>query len=49
MVEHTRELGQDTVEIMKAVAPFDNVVRTGRTSSGTRPCFRPAAGLDRRT
>ena len=29
MVEHTRELGQDTVEIMKAVAPFDNVVRTG--------------------
>ena len=29
MVEHTEELDQNTVEILKAVAPFDNVVRKG--------------------
>ncbi len=29
MVEHTQELDRHTVEIMKAVAPFDHVVRRG--------------------
>jgi len=29
MVEHTEELDQNTIEILKAVAPFDNVVRKG--------------------
>ena len=29
MVEHTEEVGSNTVEILKAAAPFDNVVRKG--------------------
>ncbi|MDQ7781819.1 MAG: molybdopterin molybdotransferase MoeA [Desulfomonilaceae bacterium] len=29
MVEHTEEVDRDTIEILKAVAPFDNVVRRG--------------------
>jgi molybdopterin molybdotransferase len=29
MVEHTQELGPSAIEILKAVAPFDNVVRVG--------------------
>jgi molybdopterin molybdotransferase len=29
MVEHAEELDQDTVEILRAAAPFDNVVRKG--------------------
>ncbi len=27
MLEHTEELGHDTIEVLKAVAPFDNVIR----------------------
>ena len=29
MVEHTEEVGSNTIEILKAAAPFDNVVRKG--------------------
>jgi molybdopterin molybdotransferase len=29
MVEHTENLGCDTIEVLKAAAPFDNVVRRG--------------------
>lgn len=29
MVEHTQELGGDTIEILRAAAPFENVVRRG--------------------
>ena len=29
MLEHSEDLGHDTIEILKAVAPFDNVVRKG--------------------
>ena len=28
-MEHTEEVGSNTVEILKAAAPFDNVVRKG--------------------
>jgi molybdopterin molybdotransferase len=29
MIEHTEQLDHDTIEVLKAVAPFDNVVRKG--------------------
>ncbi|MFH0957368.1 MAG: gephyrin-like molybdotransferase Glp [Pseudomonadota bacterium] len=29
MIEHTQELGGSALEVVKAVAPFDNMVRTG--------------------
>ncbi len=29
MIEHTEQVDQNTVEVLKAVAPFDNVVRRG--------------------
>ena len=29
MVEHTQDLGSDSIEILKAAAPFENVVRRG--------------------
>lgn len=29
MLEHTEDLGSDTIEVLKAAAPFDNVVRRG--------------------
>ena len=38
MVEHTEELDQNTVEILKAVAPFDNVVRKGEDFKARETC-----------
>ncbi|MGC8660204.1 MAG: gephyrin-like molybdotransferase Glp [Desulfomonilaceae bacterium] len=29
MIEHTENLGQNSIEIFKAVAPFDNIIRKG--------------------
>jgi molybdopterin molybdotransferase len=29
MIEHTQDVGENTIEVLKAVAPFDNVVRKG--------------------
>ncbi len=29
MIEHTQDVGASTIEVLKAVAPFDNVVRKG--------------------
>ena len=40
MVEYTEQLDQDTIEVLKAVAPFDNVVRKGEDFTRGEPLLR---------
>jgi len=40
MVEHTEQLDQETIEVLKAVAPFDNVVRKGEDFTRGEPLLR---------
>ncbi len=45
MVEHTEELDSHTVEILRAVAPFENIVRKGEDFKAGETLLRPGHRL----
>jgi len=45
MVEHTEELDSETIEVLKAVAPFDHVVRKGEDFKAGETLLKPGQRL----
>ncbi|MBI5251756.1 MAG: molybdopterin molybdotransferase MoeA [Desulfomonile tiedjei] len=45
MIEHTEQVDQNTVEILKAVAPFDNVIRKGEDFKSGETLLQPGHRL----
>ncbi len=45
MLEHTEDVGPSTIEVLKAVAPYENVIRCGEDLSAGDVIFKPGHRL----